>query len=135
MAEYGKENNVDECEALKRQISELKNELKENEVKYKADINNIIRDNAINEAIRKANAKTDKVVRALIDMDSIEIDENGKVSGLNEQIEKLKGSEDTNFLFEKDEYIGANIGNSSKEPNVNIDDMNYTQMCAYLENM
>jgi phage minor structural protein GP20 len=121
-------------EALKKQISELKIELENKEASHKAEIESIKLDNVINNGLVKYNAKTEKAVKALLDMDKIKIDENGNVSGLTEQLEKLKDSEETSYLFNNIEFTGTDLGESSKEPEMNFDEMNYTQMCAYLEN-
>lgn len=121
-------------EGLLQQISDLKNDIVNKEAEYKTSTENIIRDNAVNMALLKANAKTEKAVKALINIEDISIDENGNVSGLEEQIEKLVNSEDTKYLFDNRQFRGTVIGDSPKEPGVDFENMNYTQMCAYLEN-
>lgn len=123
-----------DSEALKKHISDLENDIKEKEASHKAELEKIIKDNAIANALIRANAKTEKAVKALIDTDIIKIDKSGNVSGLEEQLERLMDSEETSYLFNNTEFIGSQIGESPKEPEMNFEDMNYTQMCAYLEN-
>lgn len=122
-----------ESEELKKQVSELESKLAESEALHSSELNKLIVDNAVTNALVRANAKTEKAVKALIDIDSIEIGENGEIKGLAEQLEKLMDSEDTAYLFDNKEFAGVGLGESPKEPEVNFDDMNYTQMCAYLE--
>ncbi len=123
-----------DSEALRQQISDLKILLEEKEAEHKAELESIIKDNAVNMALAKANAKTEKAVKALIDTDIIEIDEKGQVRGLEEQLERLTQSKDTSYLFDNIEFKGTVIGESPKEPEVDFNSMNYTQMCAYMEN-
>ncbi|MGN1318114.1 MAG: phage scaffolding protein [Lachnospirales bacterium] len=122
-----------DSEGLKKQISELEKELSDVKALHKSEIEKIIVDNAITNALVKANAKTEKAVKALIDMDSIKINDKGEVCGLREQLEKLIDSEDTAYLFNNTEIVGTSLGESEKEPEVDFNNMNYTQMCAYLE--
>lgn len=124
---------VSESEELKKHISELESKLAESEALHSSELQKLIVDNAVTNALVKANAKTEKAVKALIDTDQIEVGENGEVKGLAEQLERLMDSEDTAYLFENREFAGAGLGESPKEPEMNFDDMNYTQMCAYLE--
>ena len=57
-------------------------------------------EDAIQVALEKADSKNIKALRALIDFDSVNFDE-GKLTGLSEQIEKLK--EECDFLFFEEE--------------------------------
>lgn len=138
MEQYGKDINAikedNDSMVLKKQISDLKVELENKEASHKTQLLDLIKDNAISLGLLKANAKTEKAVRALIDTDKITVDENGDVSGLTEQLEKLIDSEETSYLFNDINISGVDLGKSPKEPEMNFDDMNYTQMCAYLEN-
>lgn len=127
-------NAKTDVDDLKKQISDLKTELDNKEASHKAEIEAVMIDNAVRNELIRFNAKTEKAVRALIDMDSVKIDEKGDVSGIREQLENLKNSEETGYLFNNVEFTGTNIGESPLEPEMNFDDMNYTQMCAYLEN-
>jgi len=54
------------------------------------------RDNAIQSALENANSKSIKALKALIDLDKVEF-EDGKLTGLSEQIETLK--KECDFLF------------------------------------
>ena len=56
-------------------------------------------------------------------------------SNLNEaqeQLDNLKGNKDTEYLFNKQEFKGT-VPADSYENIPNVEDMNYTQLCAYME--
>ena len=62
----------------------------------------------------------------------IKFDENGKLTGIKEQLDNLKGNKDTEYLFNKQEFKGT-VPADSYENIPNVEDMNYTQLCAYME--
>lgn len=55
--------------------------------------------NAVDVALLKSVAKNNVAAKALLDLSKVTIEENGEIKGLSEQIEVLKTSEDTKFLF------------------------------------
>ncbi len=76
-------------EALKQQIAELQAQNKS------ARINS-----AVDMALTIAKAKNVKAVKALLEgLDKAEFGDDGKVKGLEDQIKKLQGADDTKFLF------------------------------------
>lgn len=91
-----------DTEKLTQTIAELQASNKQAKTDYEKKLQSLQIDYTINAALDNAKAKNKTAVRALIDTDSIEIDENGKVKGLDKQIKKLAEAEDTAFLFEKD---------------------------------
>ncbi len=119
--------------SLTSELEKMRTECRELEQKHIEEINNINKNNAVDNALAKAGAKTLKAVKALIDTDKIVIDENGDIKGLDEQIRALQTGEDTGYLFNKNNgFKGVLVGNSSDE-NISVEDMNYTQLCAYFE--
>lgn len=88
-----------DIESLKEQINNLQEENKTKDEKHKAEIAKQKIDNAIDLALSKANAKNSTAVRSLLSLDDIVIDEDGKVTGLDKQMQKLISGEDTSFLF------------------------------------
>ncbi len=120
--------------ALNDKISSINSKSKAEAEKYCADIKALKIDNAVNIAIAKAGAKTEKAVKALIDIDKISVDESGKVKGIDEQIKGLAEGEDTKYLFNSEAFKGVSVGSSGQEPEAaDISKMSYTEMCAYLE--
>lgn len=124
------ENKITELTA---ELENMKNKSRELEQRHIEEINNINKNNAVDNALIKAGARTLKAVRALIDTDKIVIDDNGDIRGLEEQIKALQKGEDTEYLFDKNQgFRGVLVGNSDDE-NISVEDMNYTQLCAYFE--
>ena len=91
--------------SLKDTIKQLeldKANLSTENAQLKIDVDNkvaqIQKTHAIENSVRDAKAKNVKAVVALLDMEKITY-ENGELSGVTEQLENLKGGEDTSFLF------------------------------------
>lgn len=86
-------------EELKQKISELqeKNEKTEKELQEKLKKTRL--ESEVEKKLLKENAHNPKAVKALLDMESIKVEDDG-VEGLDEQIESLKESDD--YLFEKE---------------------------------
>ena len=87
---------------------ELNTKLADLQSKYDADTQNLnsqIQQSKVNSALEMAllsnKARNSKAVKALIDMDKIELAEDGTINGLDEQLEALKTEND--FLFESEE--------------------------------
>ena len=82
----------------------LEDDLKTLQTKYDTDTANIKRDAAIDLALVKAHARDPQLTRAALNMDEIKIDKDGKVTGLDAQVEGLK--KDKTWLFEEDAAAG-----------------------------
>ena len=78
----------------------LEDDLKTLQTKYDTDTANIKRDAAIDLALVKAHARDPQLTRAALNMDEIKLDKDGKVAGLDAQVEGLK--KDKAWLFEED---------------------------------
>ena len=83
---------ADGNEELQSQIKALQESNKQSKTDYEANITKLKRDGAIELALREAKAKNPKAVRALLDGDTIKVDEDG-VHGLKEQLEQLQTSD------------------------------------------
>lgn len=94
MAENGKDVNAarraDFTEERQRLAEEYANQLQEVRKEYE-----------IKAALNKAGARDVVSVLAHLNTDVIHMDSNGKLSGLDEQINILTKSENTSFLFQK----------------------------------
>ncbi len=118
---------------LTSEIEKMKTEAERVRLEHIEEINAINKNNAVERALERAGARTLKAVKALIDTDSIVIDEKGNIKGLGEQIEALQKNEDTKYLFDTNRgFRGVVVGNGEDE-NISVEDMNYTQLCAYFE--
>lgn len=86
-------------EKLQQEIEKLQTENKATKEKYEAELKQIQLDNAIEKALVTAKAKNTKAVKALLDLEKIELD-GETIKGLDDQIKKLIEGEDTKFLFD-----------------------------------
>ena len=78
----------------------LEDDLKTLQTKYDTDTANIRRDAAIDLALTRAHARDPQLTRAALSMDDIKIGADGKITGLDAQVESLK--KDKAWLFEED---------------------------------
>lgn len=128
-----------DVEALKNQIQTLQTENKQKDEAHKAEMKALQIDNAVNAALTAAKAKNAKAVKALLDLEKAELDADGNVKGLAEQLEKLKKADDSKFLFDaattKPTLKGAKLGepgNEKQDHGVDTSKMSYDELCAYL---
>lgn len=85
---------------LKQQIEQLQNDNKKKDEEYKAELKDLKLTNAIKLAITDSAQDID-LVTGLIDKSKLILSEDGKVTGLDEQITGLKESK--SFLFKSEE--------------------------------
>lgn len=121
-------------EELKNRITALQEDNKKQKEAYEEQIRNIRIDSAIETALTKAGARNIKAARALLNMESLSLDEKGEVVGLDEQVKGLTDSEETGFLFNATGVQGYVPGAGNDGPAVDTSKMNYEQLCAYMEN-
>jgi len=88
-----------DAEGLKVQIEKLQEENKAAKEKYDAELKQIQINNAVDKALLTAKAKNVKAVKALLNLEKVELD-GETVKGLDDQIKKLTEGEDTKFLFD-----------------------------------
>ena len=89
-------NNAD-VEALNKLVEQLQLSNKELEANHKQEMDKLQFDFALEGALNNAKSKNNKALKALLDMNSIKYQE-GKLEGLQEQIEALKN--DASYLFD-----------------------------------
>lgn len=135
-------NSTDDVEGLQKQIETLQGENKEKEKQHATEIKRIKVDNAISAALNGANAKNEKAVRALLDIDpeKAEFNDDGTVKGLGDQLKSLKEADDSKFLFEeanaKPSLKGATPGETGKETpddKVDVSKMTYEELAQYMD--
>lgn len=122
-------------EALTQQINTLQAENKAAREKYEADIKELKLTTAIKLAVGATAQDTD-LVAGLFDKAKLILSEDGKVTGLEEQLKSLK--KEKAFLFKEDKSGTAIKGGKPAEgsgtpPVDKKPDMTYSEMCAYLE--
>lgn len=129
-------NSNTTVEDLKSTISELQANNKKNEQDYQAKIKEIKINNAIETALKDANARNIKAVQPFLDINSLELLEDGTIPKLEKQIQELANSESTSFLFKTPENnvykgVDVSVGASSSVP-INLDNMSYDQLVQHL---
>lgn len=130
--------------ALKESVGDneaLETQLKDMETKYQADtetLNKTIKDmrfsNALDLALAANKARNAKAVKALLNLDEIKL-EDGKITGLDAQLETLKN--DQSYLFESDvnhqggySYQPAGGGDPQPDFSKMTDEQYYTYIAA-----
>lgn len=93
---------------LKAEISKLQNANAEAQKNYEANIYSMKLDNAIHSALVGANAKNEKAVRSLLNVEGATFEEDGTVKGLAEQIRALSESDGYLFGTQTQSIVGAN---------------------------
>lgn len=107
-----------DAEGLQAEIERLQKENEATKEKYEAELKQIRINNAVERALIASKAKNIKAVKALLDLENVELDEDGNIKGLDKQIKKLQESEDSSFLFDiqssnKQQFKGFKPGESS----------------------
>lgn len=124
-------------EELKKQIETLQAENKTAKEKHEADMKELKLSTAIKLALGESAQDVD-LVTGLFDKSKLILADDGKVTGLEEQLKTLK--KDKAFLFKADKGPGPQIKGgkpaeskgtppADKKPS----EMTYSEMCAYLE--
>lgn len=98
-----------DLKSLKKQAGdneELGNQLKELQGKYKHDTENLTKElqqtklnSAVDSALGKAKVRNTKAAKALLNMDDIQLNDNGELEGLDNQINSLQKSD--GYLFDQ----------------------------------
>src|SRR5699024_245093 len=82
---------------LQGQLKDLQKQFDDSKAKAEEQLQATKKDYEIAAALSKAGAKNDKAVKALLDTETVNFDDNGKLIGLSEQLEAVK--KDNDFLF------------------------------------
>jgi len=88
-----------DAEGLQKKIDELQEANKTAAEKHEAELKQIKLDNALEKALLGAKAKNPLTVKPLLQLDAVELLEDGTLKGLDEQLKKLTEADDTKFLF------------------------------------
>lgn len=134
-------NSTGDVEAMKEQIATLQAENKSKDEAHAAEIRQMKINSALESALISSKAKNLTAVKALIkDLDKAELQDDGSIKGLEEQITALKKSD--SYLFEeavatKPSFKGFQPGVAKKETTtgkVDMSRMTYEELASYIEN-
>lgn len=123
---------VTDVESLKVEIQKMQDLNKAKEAEYATNLKNIKVENAVEMALIGAKAKNNKAVKALLNLEGLELGEDGKLKGLDKQLDSLLKDESTAFLFNtnKVDLKGAAPAGGNKE--VDFKSMTYSQIEKYM---
>ena len=132
-----KKSSGDNAE-LKKQIETLQQQNAEPQKAHEAELKQLKLDNAIDTALTAAGAKNVKAVKPFIDTTKIKLGEDGKLTGLDEQLKEVQKTE--GYLFaEKQQkqqtFKGFQPGASGEvKPGTEVDTskMTYSELAAYM---
>lgn len=130
--------------ALQEQITTLQNQNAEAKKTYEAELARVRLDGAVEAALTAAGAKNNTAVKALLAdfLKDAKPDDSGAVKGLAAEIDTLAKADATAFLFNttdgnaqqfKGMQPGAAGGKTPPAAGKEPKDMNYNELCAYLE--
>lgn len=133
-----KKSSGDNAE-LKKQIEALQQQNAEQKKTHEAELNRLKLDNAVDTALTAAGAKNNKAIRGLLDVNKIKFGEDGKLTGLDDQIKSIQKSD--SYLFAETQqkpqnnFKGFQPGASGDvKPGTDVDTskMTYSELAAYL---
>lgn len=104
-----------DVQSLKDKIQELQDNAKETEKTHAAEIQTLKINNAVDSALTGAKVLNVKAVKALLNLEGAELDEDGSVKGLADQIKALQTADDSKFLFGSSTMKGAKTGESGND--------------------
>lgn len=90
-------------------VKQLQADVENWKIKYNQDLESARLDSAIQLAIAKSGTLSEKALMGLLDKDKIKFDKDGKLTGLDEQIEAIK--KEDSFLFKAAEPNEPKKGN------------------------
>ncbi|MGQ5708820.1 phage scaffolding protein [Lactobacillus sp. PSON] len=90
-------SQVKDNEDLSNQFKELQGKYKNDTTKLTNELNQTKLNNAVDRKLSANNVRNVKAVKALLNMDSVKLDDNGNLSGLDDQIKTIKQSD--SYLF------------------------------------
>ena len=122
-----------DVQSLKDKIKELEDGAKETEKTHAAEIQTLKINNAVDNALIGAKALNVKAVKALLNLEKAELDADGSVKGLADQITALQKSD--SYLFGSSTMKGAKTGESGNDDGgkgVDTSKMTYSELAAYM---
>lgn len=103
-------SKVGDTDALNATIASLKQANKDKDDAHQAKMKKVQLDYEVTLALNKANARNEKAVKALLDLDTVKINEEGQLIGLSEQLSNLQ--ETDSYLFDT-EMVKTDTTNGS----------------------
>ena len=126
-------------DTLKQQIADLQKQNADQKKAHDAEMEQLRLDNAVETALTTAGAKNNKAVKSLLDMTKVKLGEDGKLTGLDEQLSEVQKSD--SYLFAEKQQVNQKFkgfqpgasGDIKPGTKVDTSKMSYDELCAYLE--
>lgn len=115
---------------LQEEIAKLKQANKEAQESHTQELTNAKKSYLTDLSLTKAGAKNVTAVKALLKSDDLKLSDDGKLSGLDEQLKELQSSDDTSFLFKSAEHVKPDTPRISTDGNPNPDATSSDSMTA-----
>lgn len=111
------QKDAGDVQSLKDKIKGLEDDAKKKDENHASELKSLKIHNAVDTALLGEKALNVKAVKALLNLDNAELDEDGTVKGLADQIKALKEAEDSKMLFGSSapNMKGAKIGESGND--------------------
>ena len=128
-----------DADELQQEIEQLRVEGEQLQEAHNNNMKQLKRDYAIETELKKAKAKNPKVVSSLLDLERVEMGEDGSLIGLDEQLEDLQKSPDTADFFESKKapvLPGTRPGRDLKKDEEGkpiFSKMTYEEVAAYIQ--
>jgi hypothetical protein len=97
-------------EELENTLKQLKQENQQSKEQYEKEIAGLKFNAALDQTLLTAKARNSTAVKALLDMDTIKLNDDGSLMGLSEQLEKIQASDA--YLFDLDGGQSGNTGST-----------------------
>ena len=130
-------NSTGDMDALKQQIVSLQSDNQATKERYEADMKDLKLSTAIKLALGDSAQDAD-LVAGLFDKSKLIMSDDGKITGLDEQMKALK--KEKAFLFKEEKAPQPQIkggkpaeGKGTPPADKKPSEMTYSEMCAYLE--
>ena len=86
-------------EELTAQIEELQNQSKKQKDEFEATVHGLKLNSAVKDALASAHVRNAKAVKGLLDMDKVDFDKDGNLTGLDDQLAAIRESD--GYLFDE----------------------------------
>lgn len=131
-----KKSSGDNAE-LKKQIETLQKQNADQKKAHDEEMAQLKLDNAVDAALTASGAKNAKAVKALCDMSKVKLGDDGKLTGLDEQLSAVQKSDAYLFEVKQQKFKGFQPGASGDvKPGIKVDmsKMTYDELAYYIEN-
>lgn len=121
-----------DIEAVRKSAKEWEDKYNQAIADHKKEMEDLAFDGLLKDAIQTAKGRSDKAIRALLEVDTLKASKN-QAEDIKAALEALK--KDNGYLFDDGSTPPPYAGGSGKGPGMKTDTskMTYSELCAYME--